>query len=96
MPSAEDLEKAEDFWIRIAQSDIMSKIKQGEPKRLYPRVREDNIAVFDNRAEKWMEMSYDKRGLIVSPLNHRFSRLYAEHIHQIGHLDITATVTKSV
>ena len=27
MPSAEDLEKAEDFWIRIAQSDIMSKIK---------------------------------------------------------------------
>ena len=28
MPSAEALENTEDFWIRNAQSDIMSKIKR--------------------------------------------------------------------
>ena len=28
------------------------------------------------------------------PFNHRFSRLYAEHIHQIGHLGIAVTVSK--
>ena len=94
MPSAEDLEKAEDFWIRIAQSDIMSKIKQGELKRLCPRVRENNVSVVGNRAEKWMEMSYNKRELIILPFNHRFSRLYAKHIHQMGHLCIAATLSK--
>ena len=94
MPSVEDLEKAEDFWIRIAQSDIMSKVKRGKLKWLCPRVREDNIAVVGNRAMKWMEMSYNKRELNVLPFNHRFSRLYAEQIHQMGHLGITVTVRK--
>ena len=58
-----------------------------------------------DRAEKWMEITYDHQELILLLHNHQFVTLYAEHIHSnydhmgVGasakfHLGISSTVAK--
>ena len=39
-------------------------------------------------------MSYDKSEVILLPREHRFSLLYAEHVHGIGHHGVSTTVSK--
>ena len=39
-------------------------------------------------------MSYNKSELILLSYKHRFSRLYVEYIHQMGHLGVSATACK--
>ena len=39
-------------------------------------------------------MTYNKGELVLLPYDHRFSRLYAEHIHQCGHLGALSTTSK--
>ena len=41
-----------------------------------------------------MEISYDNQNLILLPKNHRISKLYSLHIHQISNLGVAATVAK--
>ena len=46
------------------------------------------------RAEKWLQMSYNQREVILLPHKHSFSRLYAEHIHNQSHQGVAATASK--
>ena len=39
-------------------------------------------------------MSHNKNEVILLPYDHRFSRLYAEHIHRQGHLGVLSTSSK--
>ena len=39
-------------------------------------------------------MSYNKSEIILLPYGHTFSRLYAEHIHNRGHLGVLSTASK--
>jgi len=55
---------------------------KGGYKRLCPRRRDDGIYVVGGRGQRWMEMSYNKQELVLLPYEHRFSRLYAEHVHR--------------
>ena len=41
-----------------------------------------------------MHMSYDKSEVILLPREQRFSLLYAEHVHGIGHYGVSTTVSK--
>ena len=56
-PTAEDLMKAEDLWIKEAQRNMQEELKAGKYKRLCPRLRKDGIYVVGGRATRWMEMS---------------------------------------
>ena len=47
-----------------------------------------------SRAEEWVDFSYDKRNVMLLPYNHRFSLLYAQFIHNIGHFGVSTTVAK--
>ena len=76
------------------QKLITSDVKGGRFRRLRPKVREDGIVVVGSRAERWMEMSYDNAEVILLPYEHRFTRLYAEHIHRKGHHGVATTVAK--
>lgn len=89
-----DLERAETFWIQKAQESIKQELDEGKFKRLCPRKRHDGIVVVGGRAEKWLQMSYNQREVILLPYKHRFSRLYAEHIHNQGHQGVSATASK--
>ena len=90
----EDITNAEQFWILQAQKIMHEDLKKGKYKRLCPRKRNDGIYTVGGRSQRWMEMSYNKQELILLPYEHRFSKLYAEHIHQRGHLGVLSTASK--
>ena len=90
----EDILTAETFWIIQVQQEMESDIQQGRYKRLCVRKREDQIYVVGHRTQRWVEMSYNKSELILLSYKHRFSRLYVEYIHQMGHLGVSATACK--
>ena len=90
-PTAEDLMKAEDLWIKEAQRNMQEELKAGKYKRLCPHLRKDGIYVVGGRATRWMEMSYNKSEVILLPQEHRFSHLYAEYVHNRG---VSTTASK--
>ena len=91
----DDILNAEKFWILQVQHEMESDIQiRGRYKRLSPRKRQDGIYVVGYRVQQWVEMSYTKSEIILLPYNHRFSRLYAEYVHQMGHLGVSATASK--
>ena len=90
----EDIANAEIFWIFEVQRKIKGDIMKGRYKLLCPRQRADGIYVVGHRVRNWVEMSYNKSEIVLLPYAHPFSRLYAEHIHQKGHLEVSATTSK--
>ena len=65
-------------------------IEIGRYKCLCPRKNTDGIYVVGRRGERWIGMSHSKN----LPYDHRFSRLYSEHIHRRGHLGVLSTASK--
>ena len=92
--TSKDVETAELFWIKEAQRNMKNDIKHGTYKRLCPRLRDDGIYVISGRAEKWLEIGYNKEDIILLPYHHRFARLYCEHIHAKGHHRVLTTASK--
>ena len=92
--TSKDVETAELFWIKEAQRNMKNDIKHGTYKRLCPRLRDDGIYVISGRAEKWLEIGYNKEDIILLPYHHRFARLYCEHIHAKGHHGVLTTASK--
>ena len=90
----EDITNAERFWILQAQKIMHKDLKKGKYKRLCPRKRNDGIYIEGGHSQRWVEISYNKQELILLPYKHRFSKLYAEHIHQRGHLGVLSTASK--
>ena len=92
--TSKDVETAEVFWIKEAQQNMKHDIKHGTYRRLCPRLRDDGIYVISGRAEKWLEIGYNKEDLILLPYKHRFARLYCEYIHAKGHHGVLTTASK--
>ena len=92
-PDCATLEDAEVFWIKEAQLSIIDDFKTGKFRRLRPRMREDGIVVVGGRVN-WNEVSYNQRELPLLPANHRLSLLYVQHVHNRGHLGVSATASK--
>ena len=67
---------------------------KGRFKKLTPRLDENGIYVIGGRAERWMEISYNKQELPILPKDNRFSILYCRYIHYILHIGVDADVAK--
>ena len=50
--------------------------------------------MINGRAEKWLEIGYNKEDIILLPYQHRFVRLYCEYIHAKGHHGVLTTASK--
>ena len=72
---------------------MKNDIKHSTYRRLCPRLRDDGIYVISGRAEKWLEIGYNKEDIILLPYHHRFARLYCEYIHAKGHHGIPHQLT---
>ena len=68
-----DVEKGELFWIGKAQQNMGKDIENGEYKWLCPKMHEDGVYVIRGHSELWMEMTYNKREVILLPYDHPFS-----------------------
>ena len=92
--TSKDIETTEVFWIKEAQRNMKNDMKHGTYRRLYLRLRVDGIYVISGRAEKWLEIGYNKEDIILLPYQHRFARLYCEYIHAKGHHGVLTTASK--
>ena len=77
---------AESFWFKEAQRLITDDDLKTRYVRLSPYRHPDGIIVVGRRAEKWMNISYNKEALILLPYNHPVARLYTQQIHIDQHL----------
>ena len=53
----------------------------------------DGIFIVKGSTEAWNELS-NNDDVILLPKDHRFSKLYAEYIHNIDHLGVNANIAK--
>ena len=93
-PSNSELQAAELYWIKDAQKIMQVSIHKNKFKRLNLQLNKDGLYIVHGRTEKWFEDNYNQGGLILMPHDHRFSKLYIEHIHSLDHLGVSATVAK--
>ena len=80
----QDLEEAERFWITDAQKLMKSQPERGDFNRLCPSQEPDGI----------IEVRCDNQKLVLLPYNQRFSRLFAEHVHNEAHSGNAVTLSK--
>ena len=92
--TGEDFLKAEMYWVKIVQSDILANVKRGRFRRLCPQERDDGIIVVGSRVEAWLQSCYNNDKPILLPKDHPLSYLYAKHVHDRGHLGVSTVVSK--
>jgi hypothetical protein len=89
------LKLAREFWEKEAQSLIRPQLEKGtKGKGPFRKLNVKDIGgvfVAVGRAEAW---SYSNNQRVVLPRSHPYSRLYAEHIHNIAHRGVNADIAK--
>lgn len=89
----EELKKAEMSWIRSAQKDLKSPMKNGDFKTLSPFVDDKAIIRVGGRIDKAI-VSHEERHPVLRPNEHRISLLITSHMHNHGHPGIATTTAK--
>ena len=86
---------ARKFWEREAQSKILQELEMGvRGKGTFRKLnlsKVDGIYVAVGRMEAW---TYSDHQLVVLPHTHQYSKLYAEHIHNISHSGVRSDTAK--
>ena len=82
----QNVEEAEIFWIKEAQGSITDEELKSRYIRLGPKRRCDGIITVGHRMEKWMDMSYNNKDIILLPYDHPISKLYVLEKHNLLHL----------
>ncbi|XP_022798305.1 uncharacterized protein LOC111336463 [Stylophora pistillata] len=89
----EELRKAEMSWIRNAQKDLKSRMRNGEFKTLSPYVDDKGIIRVGGRVDKAL-VSYEEKHPVLLPNEHRISLLITRHMHNHGHPGVATTTGK--
>ena len=88
--TSEDIQAAELFWVREAQSTInVAQFYKFKP------VIEDGVIEVGGRTERWMASTWNRQRFILLPKDSHISLLIARHEHvNGGHLGVAASVSK--
>lgn len=87
----EDVDVAEQSWIRDEQELITKDIEEGKFISLCPQYK-DGLIVVAVRAEHWMQATWNRQEFILPSLN---DQMIAEDEHRKGgHLGVAATVAR--
>jgi len=92
--SPQELQNAENHWIKESQKSLGDRLKKGELKNLSPYTDPDGIIRVGGRADKALA-SYETRHPALLPREHWVSLLITRHVHQFGHPAVAATVAKT-
>jgi len=92
--SPQELQQAENHWIKESQKNLSDRLRKGELKKLSSYTDSDGIVRVGGRADKTL-VSYETRHPALLPREHWISLLITRHIHQCGHTAVTATVAKT-
>ena len=91
--TVENCQSAEDFWIKEAQPELVSKLKETKFIKLNPQFNEKGIVVVGGRTERWMEGTWNRQRFILLPKGHTISELIIRHEHiKCGHMGAYGTI----
>ena len=82
------------YRLKMCKKSMVDVIAKGKLQRLNPSLNDQGIYIVSGRMEYWFEYTYDDKGLILLPHEHRFSLLYATFVQNINHSGVAATVSK--
>ena len=91
--TSDDMKEAEMYWVRMAQSEFREDWNK-RFKRLGPSKDEKDIIVVGERISNWLKDNWNQSKFILLPQNHRFTRLYIAHLHNIDHGGVDLTLAK--
>ena len=92
--SPQELQNAEDHWIKESQKSFTDRLRKGEFKTFSPYTDSDRIVRVGGRVDKAL-VSYETRHPAFLPREHWISLLVTRHVHQCGHTGVAATVAKT-
>ena len=89
----EELKKAEMSWIRNAQEELKSRMKNGEFKTLSPFIDDKGIIRVGGTIDKAI-VSYEGKHPVLLSNEHRISLLTTRNVHNHGHPGVATTTAK--
>ena len=92
--SPQELQNAEDHWIKESQKSFSDCLRKGEFKTFSPYTDSDGIVRVGGRVDEAL-VSYKIRHPALLPRERWISLLITHHVHQCGHTGVEATVTKT-
>ena len=90
----EELQDAEEYWLKQAQSNLSRRLKKGEFKTLSPYVDDKKLIRVGGRVDPSL-VSYDNECPVLLPYNHHISKIIVRDAHSIGHNGVAVTVAKT-
>ena len=92
-PTAEHLKRAESYWIKQVQAEIMLNWEK-QYKRLGPKCNEEGIIVVGDRLKNWLKDNWNQSEFILLTPHHPFTKLYIQFLHDEDHAGIETTRAK--
>ena len=92
--TTEELQAAEEYWIKHAQSSLVRRLKEGEFKMLSPFVDDRKIIRVGSRVDPSLVL-YENERPVLLPYDHYLSKIIVRDAHEVGHNGVAATVAKT-
>ena len=92
-PNAQELLKAELYWIKQVQGQI-DENWQTRYQRLGPSMNKEGIIIVGARISKWLKTNWNQEEYVLLMPEHPFTKLLILHLHNYDHSGIEATLSK--
>ena len=92
--TSEELQAAEEYWLKQVQSSLFQRMKKGEFKTLSSYVDNKKIIRVGGRVDPSL-VSYDNERPVLLPYNSHILKVIIRDAHQVGHNGVAATVAKT-
>jgi transposase InsO family protein len=89
----QELENAEEYWLKQMQSNLLKRLPRGDFKTLSPYKDDRNILRVGGRVDPTL-VSYDERRPALLPYDHHLSTLIVCDAHETSHSGVATTVAK--
>lgn len=92
-PGGKLVKEAETLLIKVVQRSICDdwKIRY---QRLGPEMNENGVILVGQRIANWLKDNWKQDRFVLLPTNHKFTKLYIQHIHNMDHAGIEVTLAK--
>ena len=91
--SPADLKEAEMYWIKKAQTGLISRYEKGEFKVLSPFLDDEGVIRVGGRMQN-QQTSYESKHPVLLPSGHHISILITRYNHEMGHHGVATTTAK--
>ena len=92
--TAQQVIDSETLWVRQVQKNILSLDWRNRFRRLGPSINSNGLIVVGQRMSKWLKDNWNQDSFVLLPADHKFTRLYIEHVHALDHAGLEVTLAK--